>query len=63
MRLMGPAPAPVPRLKNEFRFQLLLKSTDRRKLNDLLHKARLYVTENKWPATSLVIDVDPVSLL
>lgn len=63
MRVMGPAPAPVPRMKNEFRYQLLLKATDRRKLNDTLHRLRRYAAENKWGATALAIDVDPVSLL
>ncbi|MBM3755114.1 MAG: primosomal protein N' [Acidobacteria bacterium] len=63
MRVMGPAPAPVPRLKNEFRYQLLLKSTDRKLLNETLHKLRRACVEKKWGATALVIDVDPVSLL
>ena len=63
MRVMGPAPAPVPRLKNEFRYQLLLKSSDRKKLNETLHTIRRFAAEKKWGATSLVIDVDPVSLL
>ncbi len=63
MRIMGPAPAPVPRLKNEFRYQLLLKSSDRKMLNETLHHLRKYAAEKKWGATALVIDVDPVSLL
>lgn len=63
MRVMGPAPAPVPRLKNEFRYQLLLKSSDRKKLNETLHTIRRFAAEQKWGATSLVIDVDPVSLM
>ena len=63
MRVMGPAPAPVPRLKNEFRYQLLLKSTDRKLLNETLHKLRRACVEKKWGARALVIDVDPVSLL
>jgi primosomal protein N' (replication factor Y) (superfamily II helicase) len=63
MRVMGPAPAPVPRLKNEFRYQLLLKSSDRKQLNETLHTIRRFAAGQKWGATSLVIDVDPVSLL
>ena len=63
MRVMGPAPAPVPRLKNEFRYQLLLKSSDRKKLNETLHTLRRFAAQQKWGATALVIDVDPVSLL
>ena len=63
MKVMGPAEAPVPRLKNEFRYQLLLKSIDRKKLNSVLHNLRNFAHEKQWPATALVIDVDPLSLL
>ena len=59
---MGPAPAPVPRLKAEFRYQILIKASDRKKLNELLHSIRRYALEQKWGLTSLVIDVDPLSL-
>jgi len=63
MKVMGPAEAPVPRLKNEFRYQLLIKSIDRKKLNGILHNLRSFAIKRQWPATSLVIDVDPLSLL
>jgi primosomal protein N' (replication factor Y) len=63
MKVMGPAEAPVPRLKNEFRYQLLIKSIDRKKLNSILHNLRNFAQQKQWPATSLVIDVDPLSLL
>ncbi len=63
VKVMGPAEAPVPRLKNEFRFQLLIKSTSRKTLNELLVRARDFAVSNKWPATALVIDVDPLTLM
>jgi primosomal protein N' (replication factor Y) len=63
MRLMGPAEAPVPRLKAEYRYQLLIKSGSRKSLNETLLKARAFAGANHWPATALVIDVDPLSLL
>jgi primosomal protein N' (replication factor Y) (superfamily II helicase) len=63
LRVMGPAEAPVPRLKAEYRYQLLIKSASRVALNALLQKVRSFAIERKWPATALVIDVDPLSLL
>ena len=63
LRVMGPAEAPVPRLKAEYRYQLLIKSASRIALNALLQKVRAFAIERKWPATALVIDVDPLSLL
>lgn len=63
MRIMGPAEAPVPRLKAEYRYQLLIKSGSRRDLNALLRKAQEFARAQKWSATALVIDVDPLTLL
>lgn len=63
IRVLGPAEAPVPRLKNEFRYQLLIKSADRKTLNELLRSLQAYAAERKWSPVSLVIDVDPLTLL
>ena len=53
----------MPRLKNEFRYQLLIKAANRKTLNETLQRLRLHALENKWGPTALVIDVDPLSLL
>jgi primosomal protein N' (replication factor Y) len=63
LKVLGPAEAPVARIKNEFRYQLLIKAASRRTLNETLHGLRTCALERKWPATALVIDVDPLSLL
>ena len=63
MRVMGPAEAPVPRLKAEYRYQMLIKALSRKSLNQMLRRVIGYTREQKWPATSLVVDVDPLSLL
>jgi primosomal protein N' (replication factor Y) len=62
IRMLGPAEAPVPRLKAEFRYQLLVKAASRKVLNELLQSARRFAQEHRWPATALVIDVDPLTL-
>jgi hypothetical protein len=63
MKIIGPAEAPVPRLKAEFRYQMLIKSGSRKALNALLKRALDFARERKWNATALVIDVDPLTLL
>ena len=63
LRVMGPAEAPVPRLKNEYRYQFLIKAASRKALNELLQKIRYFAIEHKWGATALVIDVDPLTLM
>jgi primosomal protein N' (replication factor Y) len=63
MKIMGPAEAPVQRIKAEYRYQLLIKSGSRKDLNALLRRARDFARAQKWSATALVIDVDPLTLL
>ena len=63
LKVLGPAEAPVPKLKSEFRYQILLKAQDRKRLNETLRELRRFARERKWNATALVIDVDPLTLL
>ena len=62
LRLIGPAAAPMVKLRTEFRYQFLMKSQRRKAIAELLGKARRYAEQQGWPATALVIDVDPVNL-
>jgi primosomal protein N' (replication factor Y) len=63
IRVIGPAEAPVPRLKNEYRYQILLKAAKRAVLRDALNQLRAFAQKDRWPATALVVDVDPISLM
>ena len=63
LKIMGPAEAPVPRLKNEYRYQFLVKAASRKVLNELLKSIRTFALDHKWGATALVIDVDPLTLM
>jgi primosomal protein N' (replication factor Y) len=61
-RIVGPAEAPLKRVKAEYRYQFLVKSGSRKTLNELLRGAQEYARRNKWPATALIVDVDPLTL-
>jgi primosomal protein N' (replication factor Y) len=61
-RIAGPAEAPVVRIKAEYRYQFLVKSGSRTVLNELLRRAIGFARERRWPATALVVDVDPLTL-
>lgn len=63
VKVLGPAEAPVSRLKAEYRYQLLLKASKRETLRRVLKNLRGYALKEKWPATAVVIDVDPLSLM
>ena len=63
IRILGPAPAPLERIKRLHRHQLLIKSSSRSTLHHLLDRLRQHIEERKIGATRVIIDVDPVSLL
>ena len=63
LKMLGPAEAPVAKLKSEFRYQLMIKAASRKKLNETLQGLRRFAMEKRWSPTSLVIDVDPLTLL
>lgn len=63
VRVMGPAEATVLRVKNEFRYQILVKAAKRTVLRDVVNRLRSYVEEQNWPATALMVDIDPVNLM
>jgi len=63
VRVLGPAPAALARLKRDFRFQFLLKATDRRMLQETLRRVMETARQAKIPAGALLVDVDPISLL
>ena len=62
LRVLGPAAAPLARLKREHRFQFLLKSTRRSLLTKLLAGALAYCEQKEIPETAVLVDMDPLSL-
>ena len=63
VRILGPATAPLARLKKEHRFQFLLKSPKRSVLTRLLGGAMAYCDAKEIPQTAVLVDMDPLSLL
>src|SRR5271157_5947601 len=63
LRILGPASAPLARLKKEHRFQFLLKSPKRTLITKLLSGALAFCDANEIPQTAVLVDMDPLSLL
>src|SRR5271170_2166493 len=63
LRILGPAAAPLARLKKEHRFQFLLKSPKRSVVTKLLSGALAYCDAKNIPQTAVLVDVDPLSLM
>jgi primosomal protein N' (replication factor Y) len=63
VRILGPASAPIMRIKRIYRFHILLKATQRQALARTLRAALSHAEEVGIPRRNLVIDVDAVSLM
>jgi primosomal protein N' (replication factor Y) len=63
LRVLGPAAAPLARLKKEHRFQFLLKSPKRSAMTKLLSGAMAFCDAKEIPQTAVLVDVDPLSLM
>jgi primosomal protein N' (replication factor Y) len=62
-RLLGPAPAPLARLKGEHRFQLLIKSRSRRQLRAVADAALKALSDRGINLRSINLEIDPISIM
>jgi primosomal protein N' (replication factor Y) (superfamily II helicase) len=63
VRVLGPAAAPIVRLKQDFRYHFVLKSESREKMHRLLRAMLAHAAVEKIPRTNLVVDVDALWLM
>ena len=63
VRVLGPAAAPILRLKRDYRYHFVLKSPSREKLNTTLRAMLAYASQQKIPRTQLIVDVDALWLM
>ncbi len=62
VKVLGPAAAPLARLRREYRFQFLLKAPKRAQLMLLLPKCLDFCDAKQIPEGAVLVDVDPLSL-
>lgn len=62
IEVLGPAEAPLAKLRGQYRFHLLLKSTTSRSLNSFISQV---LADQSWilPSVRVSVDVDPLHLL
>jgi primosomal protein N' (replication factor Y) len=63
VRVLGPAAAPIVKLKRDFRYHFVLKSASREKMNRLLRAMLADATTQKIPRTNVIVDVDALWLM
>jgi primosomal protein N' (replication factor Y) (superfamily II helicase) len=62
-RILGPAPAPLARLRGEHRIQLLLKSRSRPRLREVIDIALADAAARAHDLRAVNIEIDPVNLM
>ena len=63
VRVLGPCTAPIARIKEVYRFHLILKASSRKALNEALKGALKHAEESLIPRRALVVDVDALRLM
>lgn len=63
VRVMGPSPAPLARIKGLYRIQFILKSDSRSRLHGVLERLSAEISRLGIPPRSVVIDPDPLNLM
>jgi primosomal protein N' (replication factor Y) len=63
VRVLGPAAAPIVRLKRDYRYHFVLKSPSRENLNALLRSMLVHAAREKIPRTQVIVDVDALWLM
>lgn len=61
--ILGPAPALLAKIKNRFRWQMLVKGSDVRRLHRFIHALKHSFDAKKLHGISLLVDMDPLTMI
>jgi primosomal protein N' (replication factor Y) len=62
-RILGPAPAPLARLRGEHRVQLLIKSRSRKQMRVVIDEAMKAFEKDGGDMRAVTLEIDPVSMM
>jgi primosomal protein N' (replication factor Y) len=63
VRILGPAPPPISKLRGKYRFHILLQSLDPAHLGDTIRRATESFTIPEKDDVQYVVDIDPLDML
>ncbi len=63
VRILGPAPPPISKLRGKYRFHILLQSTDAADLGETIRRATATFTIAEKDDVQYVVDIDPIDML
>lgn len=61
--ILGPSPAPLSKMKGNYRYQIVLKGKNRNRLKELIEDTLLDLRRHHVAMKDILIDVDPLSLM
>jgi len=62
-RVLGPAPAPLARLRDEFRFHVLVKSKSRKQMRAVIDRAFATLEDGGHDLRPISLEIDPISMM
>jgi len=62
-RVLGPAPAPFARLRNEHRIQILVKSPSRKQMRAVIDEAMKHFEDAGGDTRAVTLEIDPVNMM
>lgn len=63
LKILGPQPAPVAKIKGHYRMQILLKSDSRARLNGVLRGLTDFCSQRRIASRSVMLDIDPLNIM
>jgi primosomal protein N' (replication factor Y) len=63
LQILGPIEAPIKRISSKFRWQILVKSTSSKSINEMITSMMDHPKINPASGVRLIVDVDPYSLM
>ena len=63
LTIMGPVPAPIERIRNKNRYQILIKAERRSDIFDVLVRSGLFGAPVRYGNVAISVDIDPVDML
>jgi primosomal protein N' (replication factor Y) len=61
--ILGPSPAPLSKIKGNYRYQIVLKGKNRNRLKKVIEPTLLDLRQSRIGTKDILIDVDPLSLM
>jgi primosomal protein N' (replication factor Y) (superfamily II helicase) len=63
IRVLGPTAAPLARINSEHRFQIILKSKSRTRLNEVIKECLGKAAKQELELRKIHVDIDPTNLM